>query len=102
MTRCIIGIRGQNEHPDYPVDIWFDSLRSVASILSDENRFLLKMISEHQPETLAELAILTGRSSGNLSRTLKTLEKNNLITLCINGKKKKPCLTNSDFLIIIN
>lgn len=50
--RCVIGIRGQT--PDYPVDIWFDSLKSVANVLSKENLHLLNVISEMQPQLITE------------------------------------------------
>jgi len=39
-SRCVIGIKGQTPDPDYPVDIWFDSLKSVANVLSKENQQL--------------------------------------------------------------
>ena len=41
--------------------IWFTSMRSVAEVLSDDNRALLQMIRETRPESLAELAERTGR-----------------------------------------
>ena len=53
--RCVIGIRGQTPDPDYPVDIWFDSLKSVANVLSKENQHLLKVIAEQQPQSMTEL-----------------------------------------------
>ncbi|MEM0515477.1 hypothetical protein WCN91_08645 [Pseudoalteromonas sp. YIC-827] len=33
-SRCVIGIKGQMPDPDFPVDTWFDSLKSVANVLS--------------------------------------------------------------------
>ena len=44
-SRCVIGIKGQTSDPDFPVDIWFDSLKSVANVLSKENQQLLKVIA---------------------------------------------------------
>lgn len=79
--RCVIGIRGQTPDPDYPVDIWFDSLKSVANVLSKENQHLLKVIAEQQPQSVTELAVLTGRAVSNVSRTLKTLGKYNLVEM---------------------
>jgi predicted transcriptional regulator len=40
---CLIGIKGQTLDSDYPVDIWFDLLKSVANVLSKENQQLLKV-----------------------------------------------------------
>jgi predicted transcriptional regulator len=42
--------------------------------LSDQNRTLLKMIAEIQPDSLTGLADAAGRKPGNLSGTLKTIE----------------------------
>ncbi|MGO2008566.1 HVO_A0114 family putative DNA-binding protein [Vreelandella alkaliphila] len=72
--RCVIGIRGQTPDPNYPVDIWFDSLKSIANVLSKESQHLLKVIAEQQPQSVTELAALTGRAISNVSRTLKTLD----------------------------
>lgn len=102
MTRCTIGIRGQAEDPDYPVQIWFDSIKSMASVLSDENQALLYLIEQHQPDTLAELAQLTGRASSNLSRTLKTLERHHLVRLEQCGKKLKSEVMATEFIVVIN
>ena len=79
--RCVIGIRGQTPDPDYPVDIWFDSLKSVANVLSKENQHLLKVINEQQPQSVTELAALTGRAVSNVSRTLKTMKMYNLLEI---------------------
>jgi len=47
--------------------IWFRSWRQLAGVLSDENRALLRLMSEKQPRTVLELAGLSGRAPGNLS-----------------------------------
>ncbi len=61
--------------------IWFTSAESFARVLSDRNRELLRTIEEAGPESLAELAELTGRKKSNLSRTLKTMERYGLVVL---------------------
>jgi predicted transcriptional regulator len=45
----------------------------MAQVLSNENQLLLKTILDRKPESLKELEVATGRSSSNLSRTLKTM-----------------------------
>ena len=50
-------------------------------MLSAGNRDLLKVIAEHSPKSLDELARLTGRAKSNLSRTLKTMEGYGLLQL---------------------
>jgi len=47
--------------------IWFTSMKSVAEVLSDQNRALLKVIRESNPDSVAVLAKLTGRQPSNLS-----------------------------------
>ena len=48
--RCVISICGQAQDPDYPVDIWFDSLKSEANVLSKENQQLLKVIAKQKAQ----------------------------------------------------
>ena len=61
--------------------IWFTSVESFAKVLSDRNRELLGLISAAQPESLSELAALSGRAKSNLSRTLKTMEHYGIVSL---------------------
>jgi len=61
--------------------IWFTSMESFSKILSDKNRALLRLIIETQPESLVELAGLSGRAKSNLSRTLRTMEGYGLVRL---------------------
>lgn len=61
--------------------IWFTSMESFSKVLSDRNRTLLRLIVENQPESMAELADLSGRAKSNLSRTLRTMEGYGLVRL---------------------
>ncbi len=61
--------------------IWFESMKSMAQILSNENQALLKIILDNKPQSLKELEELTGRAKSNLSRTLKTLERYGIVEL---------------------
>lgn len=61
--------------------IWFESIKSMAQILSQENQELLKVILKNNPQSLAELESLTGRAKSNLSRTLKTLQRYGIVNL---------------------
>ncbi|MCA6981596.1 MULTISPECIES: helix-turn-helix domain-containing protein [Pectobacterium] len=100
--RCVVGIRGQMEDPAYPVDIWFDSLKSVANVLSIENQQLLKVVAEHDPKTITELAVLTGRAVSNVSRTLKTLKKYDLVTLIRSKNTLSARINHQEFVVVIN
>ena len=97
----MIGIKGQTPDPDYPVDIWFDSLKSVANVLSKENQQLLKVIVEQQPQSVTELAALTGRAVSNVSRTLKTLQSAGIVDYEMKFfKKKRFYLRHTSFFFI--
>jgi len=103
-SRCVIGIKGQSPDPDFPVDIWFDSLKSVANVLSKENQQLLKVIAEQQPQSVTELATLTGRAVSNVSRTLKTLEGAGIVQLVKSNsstQSKSISLIHANFLVLV-
>ena len=61
--------------------VWFTSPESFAKLLSNRNRSLLEQIADTRPESLHELAASSGRTPGNLSRTLKTMERYGLVRL---------------------
>ncbi len=74
-------VRGEHKRkPDEP-KVWFSSIESFAKVLSEHNRELLRVIAETKPQSLNELAKKTGRAKSNLSRTLKTLERYDLVSL---------------------
>lgn len=50
-------------------------------IFVSRNRVLLDLIIEKKPDSLTELAELSGRAKSNLSRTLHTLERYGLVRL---------------------
>jgi predicted transcriptional regulator len=70
--------------------IWFSSLKSLSQVLSENNVRLLKLMEQHNPETLNDLALLSGRQPSNLSRTLKTLERYGLVELKRKDKTLQP------------
>ena len=81
--------------------IWFTSMRSLAEVLSDENRALLKVISDTQPDSIAALAAATGRSPGNLSRTLKTMSNYGLVEMqAVNLRQVRPVAKATEFRIL--
>lgn len=71
--------------------VWFPSLKSFANVLSEDNAALLAVIRETKPNSLKELEKTTGRAQGNLSRTLRTMEKYGLVRLAegkaVRGKR---------------
>ncbi|MGE4239760.1 helix-turn-helix domain-containing protein [Ramlibacter sp.] len=69
-------------------------------MLSDSNRALLKAIEETSPHSMAELAEATGRRPGNLSRTLKTMERYGLVTLRRERNQVRPVANATEFKIL--
>lgn len=80
--------------------IWFSSMKSLAEVLSDENRALLKVIQSSQPESISGLAELTGRKQSNLSRTLKTMSSYGLVEMVRENRQVKPIAKATEFEIL--
>jgi predicted transcriptional regulator len=68
--------KGEIKPEPVPPKVWFDSLESLAQILSAENRALLHTINARHPQSLAELEEITGRQKASLSRTLSKMTVN--------------------------
>ena len=95
MMTMKLGIMNRKDFQQYTIDIakgkikpakdapkiWFESIESMAQILSSSNRELLQLIKEKQPQSLAELAELSGRKKESLSRTLRTMNNYGIIRL---------------------
>lgn len=80
--------------------IWFTSMKSLAEVLSDDNRALLKVIEESQPDSISNLAELTGRKQSNLSRTLKTMSSYGLVEMRRENRHIKPIAKATQFQIL--
>jgi len=79
--------------------VWFESIKSLAQILSNENQDLLKIIDEKHPRSLTELEVLSGRKKSNLSRTLKTLERYGIVELHKEKNNLIPTVQATDFRV---
>lgn len=79
--------------------IWFESLQSMAQVLNSENQRLLQLIMDEHPQSLKELEDLSGRSSSNLSRTLKTMARYGIVELEKNKRRIVPRVKASDFQV---
>ena len=66
--RAISIAKGQYKPKKGEPKVWFPTLKSVAEVLNENNRKLLKMIAESHPDSLSELAEISGRQKSNLSR----------------------------------
>jgi predicted transcriptional regulator len=73
-------------------------MKSVAEVLSDQNRALLKVITN--PDSMAVLAKTTGRQPSNLSRTLKTMSRYGLVDLQREKTHVRPVVRATEFRIL--
>lgn len=64
--------------------IWFESIETFCQILSTRNVELFKLINEKKPQSIRELAEISGRQVSNLSRTLKTFSKYGIVDIIEN------------------
>jgi len=73
--------RGEEQPAPGEPTVWFASTESFAHLLSASNRELLRIIHEQEPDSLEELAQITGRATPNVSRTLKMMESFGLVRM---------------------
>lgn len=114
MSKIVIGIMPQEkirgrmlaiargEYKPKPGEprIWFTSMKSLAEVLSDDNRALLRLITEKKPASISALAKFAGRKPGNLSRTLKTMSNYGLVELEKDKNQVRPIVKATEFRIV--
>lgn len=88
-------------HPDEP-RVWFSSINAAGQALSNENISLLRLMDEEKPQTMTELAELSGRKLSNLSVTLKMLSSYGFVSLEKKGNTVHPKALFTDFEIIVD
>ncbi len=98
-NRAMAIAKGEYQPAPNEPKVWFESLKSMAQVLSDENRALLDLIIRHNPGSLTELEQLSQRKKPNLSRTLKTLEKVGIVELQKQSGKLIPRVKATDFRV---
>lgn len=107
MKRCVVGIRRPGETEvatkgkDVPT-VWFPSMATMAAVLSEDNRALLRIIKDARPKTLTELAALSGRQVPNLSRTLRMMASYGLVALKRNVREIEPTALAIQFLVVLD
>ena len=92
--------RGEYKPKPHEPKIWFTSMKSLSEVLSDDNRALLKVITETNPASISALAESTGRKPGNLSRTLKTMSNYGIVDLQRENNHVRPVAKATEFHII--
>ena len=107
MKRCVVGIRRPDapepaaKSSDVPT-VWFPSMPTLAAVLSEDNRALLRLIHNQRPPSLTALAELTGRQVPNLSRTLRMMESYGLVALKKSAREIAPVALATSFKILID
>jgi len=97
--RTIQIARGEYKPKKGEAKIWFESLQSMAQVLSEENQQLLSIIKEQKPTSLKDLATVTGRKRSNLSRTLKTMSRYGIVDLVKDKRNVMPVVKVTDFKV---
>jgi len=98
--RVLAIARGEYQPKAGEPKVWFTSMKSLAEVLSDDNRALLKVMTETRPESISALARATGRAPGNLSRTLKTMSHYGIVDLKREKNHVRPVARATEFRII--
>lgn len=82
--------RGETPAPADAARPSFESADVLLRLLTPENRSLLRLIRDENPESIADLARLSKRAESNLLRTLGKLEAIGLIEMKLVGRRKMP------------
>lgn len=77
--------------------IWFESIETCMQVLSTKNISLLELIKKEKPASIEELARLSGRNKSNLSRTLRTFHKYQIIDFIEQDRRKRPIALATKF-----
>ena len=97
--RTIAIARGKYKPRKDEPKVWFESVQSMAQVLSSENQKLLRTIKERKPASLKELALVSGRNCSNLSRTLNTMSRYGIVDLVKQKRTVKPIVKVTDFKV---
>ena len=85
--------RGERLAPKDAGCTTFDSVEALLRLLTPQNRALLAIIRDKKPQSIAELAELTGRAQPNLTRTLGKLAAIGFVRLKNVDRRKVPTTT---------
>ena len=94
--------RGERPAPADAARPSFNSVDAVVRLLTPENRALLAIIRDRKPQSVAELAQMSGRAQPNLTRTLAKLESAGFITMKAVGRRKAPSVAVKKIVVEID
>ncbi len=99
MSRTIAIAKGEYKPRKDEPKVWFESIKSMAQVLSNENQELLRLILLHKPGSITELEKISNRKKSNLSRTLKKLESYGIVELPKSKGMIVPKVKATDFIV---
>jgi predicted transcriptional regulator len=82
--------RGEKPAPADAARPSFESVEALIRLLTPENRRLLAIIRDREPQSINELAEITGRAAPNLTRTLAKLEAAGFVRMRTVKRRKVP------------
>ena len=82
--------KGEKKAPADAHEQSFESVEALMRLLTPENRELLAIIRDRKPQSIAELAQLSGRAAPNLTRTLSKLEAVGFVRFQEDERRKIP------------
>ena len=94
--------RGKIKAPSDAATRSFNSVEALVRLLTPGNRYLLSVIRDRKPQSIAELAKLTNRAASNLTRTLAKLEDAGFVEMKIENRRKVPTVGIGKILIEID
>jgi predicted transcriptional regulator len=95
--------RGERRAPSDAAKQSFNSIEAVARLLTPENRELLAVIRDRKPQSISELAGLTGRAQPNLTRTLAKMEAAGFVRMrAVGNRRKAPSVTIKKIIVEID
>ncbi|CAE6883168.1 TPA: transcriptional regulator [Vibrio vulnificus] len=100
-THMISVAAGNISHNKHLPTFWFTSLDEVSKLLCNENIELMLLISREKPESLAELAEISGHHILELSRKIDALSSKGFIQFGEKGSTCCPIAVFTDFEIIL-
>ena len=93
--------KGEYQPQEREPKVWFTSMIALARAQQREYRPAASY-RHRPPETISQLAELSGRQVSNLSTTLKTLSGHGTVALEKQGRSVKPRALFTDFEIIVD
>ncbi len=93
---------GKQPAPRDAGGVSFDSVDALLRLLTPQNRELLAIIRDKKPQSIAELAEMTGRAPPNVTRTLGKLEAVGFVRMKTIKHRKVPMAAVKAFRISID